>query len=376
MGSPSTPAAGDTPAAPARSGVPASGGGTRSGPGDGAATGTAGGPDARRGIDRPRTLRLLRYVSGRLLTAAVSLFAVVVTSFFLFRILPGDPVRALTQDRAVTVEQMEAMRREFGLDQPLWQQFIDYCLGMLRFDFGVSYQYRVPVTDLLLDRLGPTVLLAGTGTLIAAVIGLALGTGSAWRRGSVMDRANTGVALTLWSVPSFWLGLLLIVALSSGAGLFPTSGMMSPGVTGTFNAAVDVAHHMVLPLATMVAVVYAQYMMVMRSSLLDEMGSDYLTTARAKGLRDALVLRRHAVPNALLPTVTLIFLELGRVLGGVILVETVFAWPGLGSLFYSGLKVPDLPIVQALFVVFAGAVIIMNLLADLVYPLLDPRVRS
>ncbi|CAM3702090.1 ABC transporter permease [Nocardiopsis rhodophaea] len=372
-GPPSTPPAGDAPeAVAARPDASPSGGGTGGGVGPAGGQGGRGG----RGIDRAQALRLLRHVGGRLVTAAVSLFAVVVTSFFLFRILPGDPVRALTQDRAVTVEQMEAMRREFGLDQPLWQQFIDYCLGMLRFDFGVSYQYREPVTDLLLERIGPTVLLAGSGTLIAAVIGLALGTGAAWRRGSVMDRANTGVALTLWSVPSFWLGLLLIVALSSGAGLFPTSGMMSPGVTGTFNVAVDVAHHMVLPLATMVAVVYAQYMMVMRSSLLDEMGSDYLTTARAKGLRDALVLRRHAVPNALLPTVTLIFLELGRVLGGVILVETVFAWPGLGSLFYSGLKVPDLPMVQALFVVFAGAVIIMNLLADLVYPLLDPRVRS
>ncbi|MFC4561616.1 ABC transporter permease [Nocardiopsis mangrovi] len=331
-------------------------------------TGPGGG---RRGAAR----RTLRYLGGRLLTAAVSLVAVMVTSFFLFRILPGDPVTALTQGRAVSPEQLENMRRDFGLDQPLPQQFLDYCLGLLRFDFGMSYQYRVPVAELIAERIGPTVLLAGTGTLIAAVIGLLLGTGSAWRRGSAMDRVNTGVALTMWSVPSFWLGLILIVVFASGTGLFPTSGMMTPGVTGTFAVALDVAHHMVLPVATMVAVTYAQYMMIMRSSLLDEMGSDYLTTARAKGLRDALVLRRHAAPNALLPTVTLIFLNLGRVVAGVILVETVFAWPGLGSLFYSGLGVPDLPTVQALFVVFAGAVILMNLLADLVYPLLDPRVR-
>jgi peptide/nickel transport system permease protein len=319
--------------------------------------------------------RTLRYLGGRLLTAAVSLVAVMVTSFFLFRILPGDPVRALTQGRAVSPEQLEAMRRDFGLDQPLPQQFLDYCAGLLRFDFGMSYQYRVPVAELIAERIGPTILLAGTGTVIAAAIGLVLGTGAAWRRGSVMDRVNTGVALTLWSVPSFWLGLILIVVLASGTGLFPTSGMTTPGVTGPVATTLDVAHHMVLPVTTMVAVVYAQYMMIMRSSLLDEMGSDYLTTARAKGLRDALVLRRHAVPNALLPTVTLIFLNLGRVVAGVILVETVFAWPGLGSLFYSGLEVPDLPTVQALFVLFAGAVILMNLLADLVYPLLDPRVR-
>ncbi|MFW5417179.1 ABC transporter permease [Nocardiopsis sp. CNT-189] len=336
-------------------------------------------PDAAPG-PRPRAGRVLRYLGGRLLTAAVSLAAVMVTSFFLFRILPGDPVAAMTEGREVSVEQMEALRREFGLDQPLWQQFLDYCARMLRFDLGVSYEFHRPVAELVAERIGPTVLLAGTGTLIAAVLGLVLGTRAAWRRGSAGDRVGSAVALLLWSVPSFWLGLLLIVVLASGTGwlpgLFPTSGMVSPGTAGALDTAVDVAHHMVLPVATMVAVVYAQYLMIMRSSVLDEMGADYLTTARAKGLRDDLVLRRHAVPNALLPTVTLIFLNLGRVFGGVILIETVFAWPGLGSLFYSGLKVPDLPLVQALFVIFASAVIIMNLLADLVYPLLDPRVRT
>ncbi|RNL82095.1 ABC transporter permease [Halostreptopolyspora alba] len=327
-----------------------------------------------------RRSRVLRYVGGRLLTAVVSLFAVMVTSFFLFRILPGDPVRAMTTGREVTVEQQAELRRQFGLDQPLWQQFLDYCAGLARFDFGLSYQYRVPVSELIAEAIGPTVLLAGTGTLVAALIGVTLGIRAGWRHGSVGDRANTAVALFLFSVPSFWLGLLFIVVLASGTGwlpgLFPTGGMATPGVDGVVAVTVDVGHHLVLPVATMVAVVYAQYLMIMRSSMLDETGADYLTTARAKGLRDALVLRRHAVPNALLPTVTLIFLNLGRVVGGVILIETVFSWPGLGSLFYSGLQVPDLPLVQALFVVFASAVIIMNLLADLVYPLLDPRVRT
>lgn len=347
-------------------------------PGPGAAP--AAGPEQPVPPEQGRTGRVLRYIGGRVLTALVSLFAVMVTSFFLFRILPGDPVAAMTEGREVSVEQMEALRREFGLDQPLWQQFLDYCAGMLRFDLGVSYQYREPVAELVLERIGPTVLLAGTGTLLAALLGLVLGTLAAWRRGSLADRVNSGLALLLWSVPSFWLGLLLIVLLASGTGwipgIFPTSGMSTANGPGGFAGVLDVAHHMVLPLVTMVAVVYAQYLMIMRSSVLDEMGEDYLTTARAKGLRESLVLRRHAVPNALLPTVTLIFLNLGRVFGGVILIETVFAWPGLGSLFYSGLTVPDLPLVQALFVIFAGAVIIMNLLADLVYPLLDPRVRT
>ncbi|TDQ52445.1 ABC transporter permease [Actinorugispora endophytica] len=326
-------------------------------------------PDRGRGSPR----RIAVYLAGRLLGAAASMAAVTVTAFFLFRVLPGDPVRTMTQGRAVTEAQLDELRRQYGLDKPLGEQFLDYCSGLLRLDLGVSYQYRAPVTELIAERLWPTVLLAGTGTLLAAVLGLWLGTRAAWRRGRVVDQVNTGLALTLWSVPTFWLGLLLIVVFA-GTGGFPTGGMATPGVRGPA-AALDVAHHMVLPVATMVAVVYAQYLMIMRSSLLTEMGSDYLVTARAKGLRDALVLRRHAVPNALLPTVTLVFLNLGQVVAGAILVETVFSWPGLGQLFYQGLRLPDLPLVQGLFVFFSAGVILMNLLADLVYPLLDPRVR-
>lgn len=326
-----------------------------------------------------RAQRVIAYVFGRLLTAAVSLFAVIVAGFFLFRILPGDPVRAMTEGREVTAEQREELRRQFGLDQPVWRQFLDYAEGLLHLDLGVSFQYREPVVDLILERLGPTLLLAGTGTIIAALLGLFLGARAGWNPGGRGDRVNTAVALFFWSVPTFWLGLLLIVLLASGRGfmpgLFPTGGMVDPGLTGPVERALSTVQHMVLPVTTMVAVIYAQYLMIMRSSLMDEKGADYLTTARAKGLRDVLVRRRHAVPNALLPTVTLIFLNLGQVVSGVILVETVFSWPGLGQLFYSGLEVPDLGLVQGLFVVFAASVILMNLLADLVYPLLDPRVR-
>ncbi|HJE57327.1 MAG TPA: ABC transporter permease [Nocardiopsis listeri] len=326
-----------------------------------------------------RARRVITYVLGRLLTAVVSLFAVIVAGFFLFRILPGDPVRAMTEGREVTAEQRAELRRQFGLDQPLWRQFLDYAEGLIHLDLGVSFQYREPVVDLILERLGPTILLAGTGTIIAALLGLFLGSRAGWNPGGRGDRVNTAVALFFWSVPTFWLGLLLIVLLASGRGfmpgLFPTGGMVDPGLTGPVERALSTAQHMVLPVTTMVAVIYAQYLMIMRSSLMDEKGADYLTTARAKGLRDVLVRRRHAVPNALLPTVTLIFLNLGQVVSGVILVETVFSWPGLGQLFYSGLEVPDLGLVQGLFVVFAASVILMNLLADLVYPLLDPRVR-
>ncbi|MGC5344602.1 ABC transporter permease [Streptomyces sp. DT24] len=331
------------------------------------------GPPAR----GPRTRAYPLYVAGKLGGAAVSLFAVLVTSFFLFRLIPGDPVKQMTGGRQVSNEQITSMRREFGLDLPLWEQFTHYCGKALTGDLGTSYQFRAPVVDKISEALPATLLLTGTAFVLHTVIGIWLGSRSAWRGGSAGDRFHTALALTLYSVPSFWLGLLLIVTLSVGVGpvpgLFPTGGMESGDGSG-FGYVLDVGHHLVLPVVTLVAVEYARTLLVMRSSLLDEMDGDYLTTARAKGLRDDLVRRRHAVPNALLPTATLLFVNLGNTVAGAILVETVFSWPGLGGLFYQALSVPDLPLVQGLFFVFAAAVILMNTLADLILPLLDPRV--
>jgi peptide/nickel transport system permease protein len=319
-------------------------------------------------------------VLRRLAGAAVSLFALFALSFFLFRILPGDPVRAMAVETPIGAAQQEELRRQFGLDKPLYQQFVDYCLDLLRFDLGTSYQRNVAVTEIIADHLLATVLLAGTGTVLAAMLGLWLGSKAAWAHGSRVDQVSTGVAITLWSVPTFWLGLILLSVFGAGLGpvpsLFPTGGMSSGTATTALGEVLDVAHHMVLPVLTMVAVIFAQYLMIMRSSMLDERAGEYLISARAKGLRDALVLRRHAVPNALLPTITLIFLNLGQVVAGAILVETVFSWPGLGRAFYTALGVPDLPLVQGLFIFFSASVILMNLLADLIYPLLDPRVRG
>ncbi|MEU2739794.1 ABC transporter permease [Streptomyces sp. NPDC007095] len=334
------------------------------------------GPSVR-GPRARTTTAYLRYVAGKLGGAAVSLLAVLVTSFFLFRLIPGDPVKYMTGGRQVSAEQLAHYRTEFGLDLPLWQQFTDYCGKALTGDLGTSYQFRAPVIDKISEALPNTLLLTGTAFVLYTALGIFIGTRSAWRSGGTSDRLNTGLALTLYSIPSFWLGLLLIIVFSVGMGpipgLFPTGGMESGGKEG-FAYVLDVAHHLILPVVTLVAVEYGQTLLVTRSALLDEMGSDYLTTARAKGLRDDLVRRRHAVPNALLPTVTLIFINLGRTVAGVILVETVFSWPGLGGLFYQALSVPDLPLVQGLFFVFASAVIVMNTLADLIYPLLDPRV--
>ncbi|MGH3877672.1 MAG: ABC transporter permease [Actinophytocola sp.] len=317
---------------------------------------------------------VVRYVLTKVGGGLISLGLVVVLGFLLFRVLPGDVVQTMFRGRPATPEAMAELKSQLGLDDPLYQQFLDYVWRLLHGDLGESYVFRVPVAQKIGERLGPTLLLVGVATLIAVALGLWLGTRSAWRRGSRFDRVSTGVALTLWSTPTFWLGMLLLGATS---GLFPTQGIVDSDTPPDFlSQTIDVAHHMVLPTITLVAVIYAQYQLVMRSSLLEEMGSDYLTTARAKGLRDDLVRRRHAVPNALLPTVTLVFLHLGFVIAGAVTTETVFTWPGLGLLTYDALSDRDLPLLQGTFIVLAGAVIAMNVLADILYRVLDPRVRT
>ncbi|GAA5021878.1 ABC transporter permease [Actinopolymorpha pittospori] len=317
-----------------------------------------------------------RYLLGKLGGAAISLVMVVFSAFFLFRILGGDPVDALTRDVPTSPAERAALRHTLGLDQPLPLQFLNYLKGVLTGDLGDSYQYQQSVTSLIAERLGATILLTGTALVIAAALGLWIGTRAGWHQGSRFDKVQVGVSLTLWSAPTFWFGMIIIMVFARYLGLFPINGMISPHTPpGFWPQTIDTLHHLVLPVLTMTAVIYAQYVLVMRSSILEEKDGDYLVTARAKGLRDDVVRRRHAVPNAMLPTVTLVFLQLGGVVGGAILTETVFSWPGLGLLAYQALKIPDLPLLQGTFLFFSTAVILANTAADIVYRFLDPRVR-
>ncbi|MGW4056849.1 ABC transporter permease [Amycolatopsis sp. NPDC004747] len=317
-----------------------------------------------------------RFVLTKIAEALVSIVLVIVLFFFLFRLLPGDPVAAMTRDRVTSPQQIAELREKMGVDKPVVVQFGTYFWNLLHGDLGESRLLNNgrPVADMIGERLWPTILLVGSATVLAVLLGLWLGIRAAWRRDSFFDRTQTGIALTFWSVPQFWLGLMLLVVTG---GLFPSRGMHSPDAApDVLSQTLDVLHHLVLPCVTLLAVFYAQYMLIMRSSLLGEMNADYLTTARAKGLRDDLVRRRHAVPNALLPTTTLVFMQFGHVLAGAVTVEAVFSWPGLGQLTYEALHGPDLPVLQGLFTVLASAVVLMNLLAELLYRVLDPRVRT
>jgi peptide/nickel transport system permease protein len=303
-------------------------------------------------------------------------------SFFLFRVLPGDPARTLGRGRFTTEEQLAAFNRTYGLDQPLPQQFLTFLKNTFTGDLGISIRYPGhTVAELIMDRMWPTLLLVGTSTILATVIGVWLGVRGAWNRGGAFDKASTSASLALYSMPEWWLGMLLIVALAVGVGpipgIFPAGGLHSVDADPSSLAGVfDTAWHLALPVITLTLAFLADYALIMRSSLLDELGEDYLTTARAKGLRDIQVRNRHAVPNALLPTTTIIALSIGFVVSGAITIETVFSIPGLGLLTVDALKGPDFWLLQGTFLVASAGVILANLVANLLYGSLDPRVRT
>ncbi|MFM7598794.1 MAG: ABC transporter permease [Actinomycetota bacterium] len=321
---------------------------------------------------------VVRTIGSKVLRAFITLAFVVVFNFFLFRLLPGDPIGLYTRGRNQDAEQLAELRRE--LDKPILEQFLTYVRNP--FDPGIdSTRFSRPVWEMIGERVWPTLLLLGTAIVLASIIGIWIGIRAGWKPGSRFDKISTGTTLTLYSMPEFWLGMMLLIVFSVGAfgipGLFPVGGIVTPGVdTSTPMGWLNVLWHMVLPCTTLTLIYLADYSLVMRASLIDERKQEYLTLARAKGLRDVMVRQKHAVPNALLPTITLIFLSLGFVVTGAITVETVFSWPGLGLLTYEALRGPDIPLLQAIFLLFSIAVIAANLIAELLYVVIDPRVRS
>jgi peptide/nickel transport system permease protein len=326
-------------------------------------------------------VEFFRYLAKKLAAAVTSFAVLLVIGFVIFSLIPSDPLETLTRGRPTSAAQLAFLRKQLGLDQPVIERFGSFAWNTVQGHLGYSWQFQEPVATLIAQRLWPTLLLTGSAMVVSAIAGLWLGIRSGWRPGSLLDRGASGVSLAFWSVPTFWLGLILLVLFSVGFGpvpaLFPAGGMSTPGTAGGLAPShiLDVLRHLVLPCLTLSLVIFAQYVTIMRSSVIDELGSPYLLTARAKGLRDAEVRRRHAVPNALLPTVTVIFLQLGGLVAGAITVETVYSWPGLGYLTYQALQIPDLPLLEGTFIVFSASVIVMNMLADIVYRYLDPRVR-
>jgi peptide/nickel transport system permease protein len=318
-----------------------------------------------------------RYVTGKVAGSLATLIFVICFNFFLFRVVESDPVATLYRGRDLTQSQRAELTRQFGLDKSLGGQFVDYLQQTAQLNLGRSYTSNQPVWSEIKDKAGPTIALVGISAVLSAVFGVLLGIAAAWRRRTKADYSITGFSMATFSIPDFWLGMILLTLFAVGLGVFPTGGIEDPASTATgVSKLVDQAEHMFLPAITLTVAYLGEYALVMRSSLLETMREDYLVLARAKGLRDVLVRNRHAVPNALLPVAALLAINFGYVLAGAIAVEAIFSWPGLGLATYEALKGPDLPMLQGLFLVFSAAMILFNLIADLLYGYLDPRVRE
>jgi peptide/nickel transport system permease protein len=312
-----------------------------------------------------RSRYLLRKVGWALLT----LLFVLTANFFLFRIMPGDPVALLGRSQRLSAAALEHQREVFGLDQPLLAQYVTYLRQTLSGNLGVSIISGDDVWSMIAGRMWPTVLLVGVGTALAALIGVLAGIRAGWKRGGAFDRGGLYSSLILYATPEGWLGMILLIVFAGSLGWFPAGGYSS-------SDGGDVVGHLALPVLTLTLGYVGQFMIVMRSSMIDVKGEEYLVLARAKGLGDKRIRRHHAVPNAFLPSFTLIVLSFGFVLGGAIVIETVFSWPGLGLLTYQSIKDQDYPVLQAVFLLSSAAVVAANLLADVTYGFLDPRVEE
>ena len=341
-------------------------------------------------------MKRTRFFIKKLLWAIFTIAFVIVLNFFLFRILPGDPARQGIRDPRMTKESIEAVRVRFGLDKPVINcfpslnpvklgncfinpidtQFFLYARNLLQGEFGISFHYNRPVEEILIERLWNTLLLIGAGQILAIFIGVTVGVIAAWKARTSIDYSALLLSLLAWSLPTFWLGMIFLFWGSNNG--FPIGGKATPGMSSApLNEQVaDVIQHMILPTLTYTIIFMGEYMLIMRSSLLDVLSEDYILTAKAKGLSTFQILKDHALKNAMLPLITVIALNLGFTVAGAIQIETVFSWPGLGGAIYEAVVRRDFPMLQGAFLMIAVSVIIANLLAELGYSLLDPRVQS
>jgi peptide/nickel transport system permease protein len=319
---------------------------------------------------------VLRFLGRRLGSLVPLLLGVIVLGFLIVKLAPGDPVQVLVGDYPAPPEYIRETRERFGLDRPLWVQLGRYTGQVLRGNLGYSFFYNEPVRDLLLERLGATLLLMGAALALSSIAGVGLGVACGRRPGSPADHALMVLGLVGYSVPVFWLGQLLLMGLAVRLDWFPTQGMRSLAFgLGPFGRVRDVLHHLVLPALTLATRYLALNVRLMRTSLVEVSRMEYLATARAKGLGELAVVYKHALRNALLPVVTMTGLNVGHLAAGAVLTETVFAWPGLGRLMFEAILHRDYPLLLGGLLVVSACVVAGNLLADLACAAVDPRIR-
>ena len=318
---------------------------------------------------------ILRLLLKRLVGTVPLVFAVVALTFFVIRLAPGDPAFILAGE-APTPEFLAQVRAENGLDKPVWVQFMTFLGRAATGDFGKSIFAGRPVFEVILERLPATALLAGVAMVIASVVGVLLGVSAAKRAGSTQDAAISVLSLLGTSVPSFWIGQVLILVFAVWLGWFPVSGMVAARARYTgFNHVWDVAVHMVLPVTTLAVYLVTLIARFTRTAMIEALSQDFILVARAKGVGSRTILWHHAFRNAVVTTVTVIGLEFGAVLAGTVVVEIVFGWPGLGRLFYDAIYRRDFPLLTGSFMFSALVVIAVNTLSEIICAMLDPRLR-
>jgi peptide/nickel transport system permease protein len=323
-----------------------------------------------------------RFIAGRLLQGIVVVFVVVTLTFILFRLAPGDPFTRMGQSSSASEEFKAQARRNLGLDQPLHTQYVRYITNVARGDLGMSFSEQRPVLEAIVARMRATVALAATALLIDFVLGILIGATQGARAGSKLDDLLSVMTLTLYSVPVFWLGLMFVLVFAYNVGLLdllPATGSKTTGVyeyLTPLGQLSDRIKHLMLPAITLGLVGAAGTARYQRAAMLDVIRQDFIRTARAKGLREPTVLLRHALRNSLLPIITLFGLSFPILLSGAVLVETVFAWPGLGKFMVDAIFARDYNVVTGAVIISACMVVVGNLLADILYRAVDPRVRG
>ena len=324
-------------------------------------------------------MELSRYIGQRLVQIVIIFFVILTVLFLLFRLAPGDPVSRMI-DPNLTPEDAALLIKEFGLDQPLWMQYLYYLKNFFTGHFGFSFHYGQPVVQIIGDRLPNTILLFTTSIILSALVGIFLGKIASWHKGKKTDTFMTLSALVTHTFFLPWLALIMIWVFAYKLDWFPITGMISEEIwldpeAGLCTKVLDVLHHMILPLATLFLIHFGSYLLIMRSSMLDTLKEDYILTGRAKGLPEKVIRNHHAAPNAALPVVTSVGLSLAFSINGGALTETVFTWPGIGRELVFAVSHNDYPLAQASFLLIAIVVLVSNLVVDILYAYLDPRIR-
>jgi peptide/nickel transport system permease protein len=319
---------------------------------------------------------MLRFLAGRVVKMVVVVFAIIVVNFLLIHAAPGDPASVIAgESGAADPKFLEQLRHEFGLDRPLSEQLWIYVRNVASGDLGFSHRQQRPVRDLIMERLPATLLLTGTAFAFAVAAGVSLGMAAAARVGRLADSVITVIALTFYATPIFWVGLMLVLVLSVWLEWLPSFGMNTVGADlHGFAAVIDGAEYLILPALTLGLFYMGVYARLVRASMLEVADQDFVKTARAKGASEGRIFRRHISRNALLPVVTFAGIQAGQLIGGSILVETVFAWPGIGRLAFDALLARDYALLLGVFLCTSVLVVVFNLATDLLYLVIDPRV--